>query len=74
MPSLFSSPKAPVLPPPAKPPPPREDPSIAASRRENRFARKQRSGRVASILTDQGEGLGDAPVSRPRLRSSRTLG
>ena len=70
MPGVFSSPKPEPLP----PIPTREDPSIADARRKTWFAEKQRRGRSATI-TAGGEGqLGDAPVNRPGLRTSKLLG
>ena len=69
MPTLFSKPKPPSLPPP--PPLPKfEDPEVIEARRRARIAARKRQGRGKSILTS---GLGDvseAPVARKTLLGS----
>ncbi len=65
MPGLLSPPKPPQI-------ATRQDPAIANSRRQARFAEQKRRGRGSTIIADQSQ-LGDPPVNRPGARQT-TLG
>ena len=69
-----SAPKI-AAPPPPPPVPTPADPAVAEAKEKNRLAQRQRKGRAANILTDQGEGgLGNATISRPEARGAQLLG
>ena len=55
--SLFSTPKAPVIPPPAVMPTPDTE-GVNAAKKKAQLAAATRTGRQSTILTDYGDKLG----------------